>query len=135
MRGVLFLSIIVCCLLTGCDKLEDGDANVVREVLPGIWTFTYELQSDEETGLAFDYDHVIFRTDGTVSITFPGGSLDGTYEAGSAVIRIEGKMNNSKETRQMLWRIISFSGKKLKAEYKFDYNGQSITAIVLLEKI
>jgi len=134
MRKMFFPILILCCLLWGCDKLEDGDADVIRDILPGTWAFSYELQSEEETGLAFEYDHVIFRTDGTVSITYPGGSLEGTYQAGSAVIRIEGKTNGD-ETRQMLWRIISFSSQTLKADYSFDFNGQSITALVMLEKV
>ena len=134
MKKILFSILFLCCLLVGCDKLEDGDADVIRDILPGTWAFSYELQSDEETGLAFEYDHVIFRSDGTVSITYPGGSLEGNYQVGSAVIRIEGQINE-KETRQMLWRIISFSSQTLSADYSFDFNGQSITALVMLEKV
>ena len=107
---------------------------MILDILPGTWAFSYELQSDEETGLAFEYDHVIFRQDGTVSITYPGGSLEGTYQVGSAVIRIEGRITEN-ETRQMLWRIISFSSQTLSADYSFDFNGQSITALVMLEKV
>jgi hypothetical protein len=134
MKKMLIPIVFLCCLISSCDKLEDGDADVILDILPGTWAFSYELQSEEETGLAFEYDHVIFRTDGTVSITYPGGSLDGTYQAGSAVIRIEGQAGG-KETRQMLWRIISFSSKTLNADYTFDFNGQSITATVMLEKV
>lgn len=126
--------LMLCCILMGCDKLEDSDAGVVREVLPGTWSFSYELQSEEEIGLSFAYDHVIFREDGTVSITYPGGSLEGTYKAGSAVIHIEGKIDES-ETRQMLWYILSFSEKMMKLEYKFDFNKQETTALVTLEKV
>ena len=95
-------------LLTGCDKLSDDD-DAVAELLPGTWTFSYELQSEEETGLSFNYDHVIFRTDSTVTITYPGGQLDGKYRAGS-------------------------SNKQIKAEYKFEYNEQSVTALVTLDR-
>ena len=125
MKKMLIPIVFLCCLISSCDKLEDGDADVILDILPGTWAFSYELQSEEETGLAFEYDHVIFRTDGTVSIT---------YQAGSAVIRIEGQAGG-KETRQMLWRIISFSSKTLNADYTFDFNGQSITATVMLEKV
>lgn len=134
MKKKLLPMLFLCCLLWRCDKLEDGDADVICDILLGTWAFSYELQSEEETGLTFEYDHVIFRTDGTVSITYPGGSLEGTYQAGNAVIRIEGK-TNGEETRQMLWRIISFSSQTLTADYSFDFNGQSITALVMLEKV
>ena len=134
MKKIFVWMLILCCILAGCDKLEDGNADVVREVLPGTWSFAYELQSEEETGLEFSYDHVIFRKDGTVSITYPGGSLEGTYEAGSAVIRIEGQADGT-DTRQRLWRIVSFSGKEMKVEYIFDLHGQEVTALVTLEKV
>ena len=106
-------------LLTGCDKLSDDD-DAVAELLPGTWTFSYELQSEEETGLSFNYDHVIFRTDSTVTITYPGGQLDGKYRAGSAEIRIEGKLADGQD-RLMHWVIQTFSNKQIKAEYKFEY--------------
>ena len=134
MKKILTLMLMVCSLLTGCDKLEDGDSGVVREVLPGTWTFSYELQSDEDTGLTFEYDHVIFREDGTVSITYPDGALEGTYEAGGSVISIEGSIDGG-EVRQMLWRILTLSDKEINVEYKFDLSGQSVTALVRLEKV
>ncbi len=119
-------------LLTGCDKLSDDD-DAVAELLPGTWTFSYELQSEEETGLSFNYDHVIFRTDSTVTITYPGGQLDGKYRAGSAEIRIEGKLADGQD-RLMHWVIQTFSNKQIKAEYKFEYNEQSVTALVTLDR-
>ena len=136
MKKTMILSIMTMCalMLTGCDKLDDGDAGLVREVLPGTWAFSYELQSEEEVGIEVDYEYVIFRNDNTVSITYPEGSLEGTYEAGSVAIRIEGNVNGG-EQQQMLWRIITFSKKKITAEYKFDWNGKSVTAIVTLEKV
>jgi hypothetical protein len=42
---------------------------------------------------------------------------------------------NGGEHQQMLWRIITFSKKKITAEYKFDWDGQSVIAIVTLEKV
>lgn len=118
-------------LLASCDKLDDGDDAIV-EVLPGTWLFSYELQSEAETGLTFQYDHVIFRTDGTCSITYPDGSMEGTYRAGSAVIKIEGEAGG--EQRTMLWRILSFTKKQVVAEYEFEYNEESVTAIVTLDR-
>jgi hypothetical protein len=34
----------------------------------------------------------------------------------------------------MHWIILSFSDKQIKAEYKFDFDGQSVTAFVTLER-
>lgn len=118
--------------LTGCDKLSDDD-DAVAELLPGTWAFSYELLSAEETGLSFTYDHVIFRKDNTVTITYPGGQMDGTYRAGSAEIRIEGNLGDGQE-RLMHWVIQSFSDKRIKAEYKFEFNKQTVTALVTLDR-
>ena len=119
-------------MLAGCDKLSDDDDAVV-DLLPGTWAFSYELQSEQDTGLSFSYDHVIFRKDNTVSITYPDGQMDGTYRAGGTEIRIEGDLGDGQE-RIMHWIILSFSDKQIKAEYKFDFDGQSVTAFVTLER-
>lgn len=133
-RNIFLL--VSCVLMSGtlisCDKLSDDD-DAVADLLPGTWTFSYELQSEEETGLSFNYDHVIFRTDSTVTITYPGGQMDGKYRAGSAEIRIEGKLADGQE-RLMHWIIQSFSNKQIIAEYKFEFNEQSVTAIVTLDR-
>ena len=134
-KQTFLIFMTICALmLTGCDKLDDGDASLVREVLPGTWAFSYELQSEEEVGIEVDYEYVIFRDDNTVSITYPEGSLEGTYEAGSVAIRIDGAVDGGSQ-QQMLWRIITFSKKKITAEYKFDWQDQAVTAIVTLEKV
>ena len=132
-KNLCFLTLILSILLTGCDKLEDGDSNVVKDVLPGGWAFSYELLSEEETGLEFEYEMVYFNPDGTIRITYPDGEMTGTYEAGSSIIKIEGNIDG--ETRQMIWRILSLSDKFIKIEYKFDFGGQDVTAIVELEKV
>lgn len=126
------LAVVLCGGLTACDKLSDDD-DMVTEVLPGTWAFSYELQSEEDTGLSFSYDHVIFRTDGTVSIVSPDGTMEGTYRAGSAVIRIEGKTDDG-EDRQMLWRILTFSNQQITAEYEFEFGEQNVIAIVTLDR-
>ena len=118
--------------LTSCDKLSDDDDAIV-DLLPGTWAFSYELQSEHETGLSFNYDHVIFRNDSTVTITYPDGQMDGKYRAGSAEIRIEGKLADGQD-RLMHWIIQSFSNKQIKAEYKFEYNEQTVTALVTLDR-
>jgi len=118
-------------LLSGCDKLDDsGDA--ISEILPGTWLFSYDLQSDEDPGLMFSYDQVIFTDDGNCVITYPGGQMDGTYRANGSVIRIDGIING--ETHTMLWRVRSFARKKIVAEYDFELGRQHITAIVTLDR-
>ena len=129
---ILFSIALVAGTLTGCDKLSDDDDAVV-ELLPGTWAFSYELQSEEETGLSFNYDHVIFRKDSTVTITYPDGQMDGKYRAGNVEIRIEGRLADGQD-RLMHWIIQSFSNKQIKAEYKFEYNEQSVTALVTLDR-
>lgn len=124
--------VLMASILTSCDKLSDDD-DAVAELLPGTWGFSYELLSAEETGLSFSYDHVIFRKDNTVTITYPDGQMDGTYRAGSAEIRIEGKLDDGQD-RLMHWVIQSFSDKQIKAEYKFEFNEQTVTALVTLDR-
>ena len=129
----LLLSVVLMAgSLIGCDKLSDDD-DAVADLLPGTWAFSYELQSEEETGLSFSYDHVIFRKDGTVSITYPDGQLDGNYLAGGTEIRIDGKLDDGKE-RIMHWIILSFSDKQVKIEYKFEFNEQTVIALVTLDR-
>ena len=129
----LLLSVVLMAgSLIGCDKLSDDD-DAVADLLPGTWAFSYELQSEEETGLSFSYDHVIFRKDGTVSITYPDGQLDGKYLAGGTEIRIDGKLDDGKE-RIMHWIILSFSDKQVKIEYKFEFNEQTVIALVTLDR-
>ena len=129
----LLLSVVLMAgSLIGCDKLSDDD-HAVADLLPGTWAFSYELQSEEETGLSFSYDHVIFRKDGTVSITYPDGQLDGNYLAGGTEIRIDGKLDDGKE-RIMHWIILSFSDKQVKIEYKFEFNEQTVIALVTLDR-
>mgnify|MGYP007070042164 FL=1 len=133
MKKICLIIMMICGLFAGCDKLDDGDAGLVNEVLPGNWAFSYELLNDD-SGMSFLYDHVIFRTDGSVSITYPDGSIEGTYEAGSVSILIVGTLDGG-EMQQMLWRILSFSTRQITLEYIFDINGRSVTAIVTLQKV
>ena len=128
----VLIAVLTGCCLTACDKLSDDDDMVV-EILPGTWAFSYELQSKEDTGLSFNYDHIIFRKDGTVSIIYPDGSMEGTYQAGSAVIRIEGTLEDG-QAHQMLWRILTFSERQITAEYEFEFGEQNVIAIVTLDR-
>lgn len=129
---LLVSMVLMAGMLTGCDKLSDDDDAIV-ELLPGTWAFSYELLSEEDTGLSFSYDHVIFRKDNTVTITYPDGQIDGTYRAGSAEIRIEGDLGDDQE-RMMHWVILAFSDKQIKAEYKFEFGEQTVTALVTLDR-
>ena len=129
---LLVSMVLITGILTGCDKLSDDDDAIV-DLLPGTWAFSYELQSEEDTGLSFSYDHVIFRKDNTVTITYPDGQMDGTYRAGSAEIRIEGDVGDGQE-RMMHWVILAFSDKQIKAEYKFELGEQTVTAFVTLDR-
>ena len=138
----MFITLTAAMLLTACDSLDKNGA--INEILPGDWAFNYELQSDVETGLSFSYEQVIFRADGTCAITYPDGydedgnvvygALSGTYQAGDASIYIQGVLDDGVE-REMLWRILSFSQKEIVAEYEFEFQGQSVTAILTLERI
>ncbi len=148
------------CLLTSCDKLDDSDDGMVREILPGKWAFSYIIKSDEDPGLDFDYKNVIFNEDGTCAITYIDtyemrldekgnpvkdengdiifdpvwGALNGTYVASSSMIRIVSNDIGSEE-QVLIWRIISLSEKQVVAEYDFslsDYG--SMTAVVTLDK-
>ena len=151
MKKTLFLlTMLLAGMLTGCDKLDDGDDQIIKELLPGTWVFTYELKSEQETGLEFNYEQVIFQEDGSCAITYIDyydfqedekgemvavpvyDALKGTYEAGASVIRISSVMNGQEQI--MLWRILSFSAKQITAEYEFELSGQKIIAIVTLDK-
>jgi len=127
----IFLTGFVVLLISGCDKLDDS-GNAIAGVLPGTWLFSYELQSEQDTGLAFEYETVVFRPDATCTITYPDGQMDGTYRASGSVIRIDGSING--EARSMLWRILSFSPKQVVAEYEFEWGDQSIMAVVTLDR-
>ncbi len=147
-------------LLTGCDKLDDSDDGMVREILPGKWAFSYIIISDEDPGLDFDYKNVIFNENGTCSITYIDGykerldekgnpvkdekgniiydpimgALNGTYVASSSMIRIVSS-DIGNEEQVLIWRIVSLSEKQVVAEYDFSLNDSgSMTAVVTLDK-
>jgi hypothetical protein len=130
----LMLALIGSGVLSACDKLDDGDDGALQGVIVGDWDFSYELLGDEDTGLAFEFQQVIFRQDGTCSITYPEGSLEGTWRAGNSVIKIEGSIDNG-DMQTMLWRVQSFSARQLVAEYDFEINGTSVKAVVTLDKV
>ncbi len=134
MNKILIWVMLLGCLLTGCDKLDDSDDGMVREILPGKWAFSYIIKSDKDPGLDFEYKTVIFNEDGTCAITYIGGALNGTYVASSSMIRIVSNDIGSEE-QVMIWRIVSLSEKQVVAEYDFSIGDSgSMTAVVTLDK-
>ena len=136
MRRLYFLSMmacIACFMLTGCDKLDDSDGDIMNEVLPGKWSFSYLFKDDADPGLEFQYKFVLFNADGTCALTYDDGALTGTYQATSAMIRVVSSDIDNQE-RIIIWRIISLSSKQIIAEYSFDYHDQGFTVVVTLDK-
>lgn len=156
---MIIMAVVGCFILAGCDKLDDSDGNIMDDVLPGKWTFSYTFKDDADPGLEFQYKYVLFNKDGTCALTYIDtyeprtdedgnvvidengdpvydpvyGSLHGTYQATSAMIRIVSSDIDDEE-RIMLWRVMSLSSKQLIAEYDFDLNTQSFTVVVTLDK-
>lgn len=127
------MACMACFLLTGCDKLDDSDGDIMKEVLPGKWSFSYLFKDDADPGLEFQYKFVLFNEDGTCALTYDDGALNGTYQATSAMIRVVSSDIGNQE-QIIIWRIISLSSKQIIAEYSFDYRDQSFTVVVTLDK-
>lgn len=123
------LAAVLSLLLTGCDKLENGDT--INEILPGMWGFSYE--TDEELDMTIEYDNVVFASDGTCTIGTGSEQLTGTYRASDAVIRIDYAYGSDERT--MLWRVLQMSPYKIVAEYSFDYGQKNVTATVFLDRV
>lgn len=136
MRRLIIMSMmacVACFALTGCDKLDDSDGDIMNEILPGKWSFSYVFKDDADPGLEFEYKFVLFNEDGTCALTYDDGALTGTFQATSAMIRIVSSDIDDQE-RTILWRILSISSKQIIAEYSFDLHGQSFTVVVTLDK-
>lgn len=157
---LIWMILLSALLLSGCDKLDDSDDGMIKEVLPGKWAFSYVIKSEEDPGLDFDYKQVIFKDDATCAITYIDtykerldekgnpvrdekgeiiydpvmGALNGTYVASSSVIRIVSNDIGGTEN-VLIWRIVSLSERQVVAEYDFSLNGSaSMTAVVTLDK-
>ena len=136
MRRLIFsgmMACMACFLLTGCDKLDDSDGDIMKEVLPGKWSFSYLFKDDADPGLELQYKFVLFNEDGTCALTYDDGALNGTYQATSAMIRVVSSDIGNQE-QIIIWRIISLSSKQIIAEYSFDYHDQNFTVVVTLDK-
>ena len=127
------LAVMTCFALMGCDKLDDSDGDIMKEILPGKWSFSYVFKDDADPGLEFQYKFVLFNEDGTCALTYDDGALTGTYQATSAMIRIVSSDIDDQE-RTILWRVVSLSSKQIVTEYSFDMHSQSYTVVVTLEK-
>lgn len=127
----LSLCLLLTCIgLTACEELSQDDG-VIREVLPGTWSFTYA--ADGDLGMELNYKLIIFNANGTCSITYDDGQLDGTYRTGDALIRIDSP--DLGEDRALLWRLVSFSPYEVIATYLYEAGGQTITVTVTLTKV
>ena len=127
------MACMACFMLTGCDKLDDSDGDIMNEVLPGKWSFSYLFKDDADPGLELQYKFVLFNEAGTCALTYDDGALNGTYQATSAMIRVVSSDIGNQE-QIIIWRIISLSSKQIIAEYSFDYRDQSFTVVVTLDK-
>ncbi|MBR1505034.1 MAG: hypothetical protein IJ614_02880 [Prevotella sp.] len=160
MKQTLTLLMLLATLLSGCDKLDDGDDDVMRSILPGAWAFSYVFHGDQELDPGLDFRQVIFEGDGTCAITYLDtyvptvddegnpvldedgnqqyepvfGAYHGTFECSSAMIRIVSHEFGDEE-RILLWRVVSYTAKQITAEYDFSQNGKSATATVTLDKL
>lgn len=145
MNKILIWTLMLCSVvLTSCDKLDDSDDGMVREILPGKWAFSYVIKSDEDPGLEFNYKQVIFNEDGTCALTYIDhedeegnpvwGALHGTYVASTTMIRITSSEFDGTE-HILIWRITSLSASQVVVEYDFSMEGSSgMTAVVTLDK-
>lgn len=116
--------------LTACDKLEDSD--VINETLPGTWTFSYK--ASEQLDFEMSFQCVIFRQDGTCSLTYTDGHEDGTYRASNAAIKIDANIDG--ELKTYLWRVVEMSPYRVVAEYAHQMQGgREIMLTVTLEKL
>lgn len=160
MKQTLAIFLLLATLLAGCDKLDDGDDDVMRQVLPGTWAFSYTFRGDAELDPGVNFKQVIFNADNTCAITYLNtlqpvvdnegnpvtdedgnpvyedvyGAYHGTYQCSSSMIRIVSNEFGDEE-RILLWRLLSYTAKQIVAEYDISQNGKSATATVTLDRL
>lgn len=126
-----FMALLAMCVLLSCDKLEDGDGT--QDILPGRWLFSYA--TDEPLDFELSYKWVIFNDDGTCSLVYSEGQLDGTYRASRDVIRIVTSAGDGEE-RTLLWRVLAMSPYRVVTRYEHEFSGDRRVAMtVTLEKL
>ena len=130
MQRHLIIWIVALLTLTACDELEDSD--VINEALPGTWAFSYK--ASEQLDFEMSYQCVIFRSDGTCSLTYPDGQENGTYRASNAAIKIDANVDG--ETKTYLWRVLVMAPDRVVAEYTHQMQGgREIVLTVTLDKL
>lgn len=125
----LMIWLVALLALTGCDKLDDSD--VIGETLPGTWAFSYK--ASEQLDFEMSFQTVVFRADGTCSLTYPDGQENGSYRASNAAIRIDATIDG--ETKAYLWRVLVMSPRRIVAEYIHQTQGRDVVLTVTLEKL
>lgn len=125
----LMIWLVALLALTGCDKLDDSD--VIGETLPGTWAFSYK--ASEQLDFEMSFQTVVFRDDGTCSLTYPDGQENGSYRASNAAIRIDATIDG--ETKAYLWRVLVMSPRRIVAEYIHQAQGRDVVLTVTLEKL
>ena len=77
---------------------------------------------------------IIFRQDGTCSLTYPDGQENGTYRASNAAIKIDANIDGEQKT--YLWRVLVMSPYRVVAEYTHQMQGgREIVLTVTLDKL
>ncbi len=117
--------------MPSCDKLEDCD--LTAEAIVGRWAFTYK--TSQQLDFELSYKYVTFLADGTCTLAYQDGHLDGTYRASEAVIRIEGTLEDGQK-QVMLWKVVSMSPYTIVTDYDLQLNdGQIVDVRVTLERL
>ena len=130
MQRHLIIWLLALLSLTACDKLEDSD--VINDTLPGTWAFSYK--ASEQLDFEMSFQCIIFRQDGTCSLTYPDGQENGTYRASNAAIKIDATIDG--ELKTYLWRVLEMSPYRVVAEYAHQMQGgHEIVLTVTLEKL
>ena len=124
---MLFMALIT----AACDKLEASD--VTGDTLVGRWAFSYTTSEPLDFELA--YRLITFNADGTCSLIYNGGQLDGTYRASQDVIRIEGQLGDGRQ-QLLLWKVLTMSPYRIVTEYNHQLNDdRQVTITVTLDKL
>ena len=130
-KMLLALTALLTLAVAGCDKLEDSD--MTAETLVGRWAFSYKASETIDYELAYQF--ITFSDDGTCSLAYEGGQLNGTYRASEAVIRIEGQLDDGKE-QSMMWRVLSLSPYRIVTEYDLELgNDRHVMITVTLDRL
>ena len=155
---MFMMAVVGSFVLSSCNKEDDNEGSIVNEILPGKWDVSYAFKGNTTLDSGVDIQHMLFNEDGTCALTYIDtykprtnddgnivldekgqlilepvySTLQGTYQATDAMIRIVGNLGG--EEYILLWRIISLSSKQIIAEYNYGISIQSFTVVVTLDK-